>query len=278
MIFNSSVFVISVQTLFLACIFSFSNANDIYCLKAIKDSLEDPLNHLSTWTFHNLTTDSSICRFQGVTCWNDKEARILSIQLRNMGLKGEFPQGVENCNSLQCLDLSGNNLFGSIPSDPFQKSLNYLVYLSLSNNSLSGEIPSTIANCTFLNKLLLDHNQLTGHIPMEFLKMKRIKEFSVSSNMLSGPVPTFPFVNFTIKSYENNNGLCGGPLERCEWPRPKFDHSFKSGFLIGYLISTVSFVTVFLSYCVPWVRVEKGKKITIATMIMLIWRKNKRDR
>ncbi|KAK3217822.1 hypothetical protein Dsin_011792 [Dipteronia sinensis] len=157
------------------------------------------------------------------------EARIISIQLRNMGLKGEFPQGVENCYRLQKLDLSGNNLFESIPSDPFQKSLNYLVYLSLSNNSFSGEIPSTIANCTYLSTLLLDHNQLTGHIPMEFRKMMRIQEFSVSSNMLSGPVPTLPFVNFTIKSYENNKGLCGWPLKRCKGRRSKLTTPSKVG-------------------------------------------------
>ncbi|KAL9380270.1 hypothetical protein Peur_025927 [Populus x canadensis] len=40
----------------------------------------------------------------------------------------------------------------------------------------------------------------------------------------------------------------------------KFDSSFKSGFVIGYVFSAVSILTIFLSYCVPWARLNKRKR------------------
>ena len=39
----------------------------------------------------------------------------------------------------------------------------------------------------------------------------------------------------------------------------KMDSSFKSGLVIGYVFSSVSIFTIFLSYCVPWARLNKRK-------------------
>ncbi|KAH8484444.1 hypothetical protein Peur_063296 [Populus x canadensis] len=50
----------------------------------------------------------------------------------------------------------------------------------------------------------------------------------------------------------------------------KFDSSFKSGFEIGYVFSAVSILTIFLSYCVPWARLNKRKrnKVMMKTPMM----------
>ncbi|XP_061336438.1 probably inactive leucine-rich repeat receptor-like protein kinase At5g48380 isoform X2 [Gastrolobium bilobum] len=73
---------------------------DIYCLKSIKDFLEDPLNSFSSsWNLDN-NTEGFICRFDGVECWHPDENRVLNIDLSNMGLKGQFPRGLQNCSSL----------------------------------------------------------------------------------------------------------------------------------------------------------------------------------
>ena len=78
-------------------------ASDIFCLKSIKDSLEDPPGYLSSsWDFNN-NTEGFICRFNGVQCWHPDENRVLNLKLSNMGLKGEFPRGLENCTSLNRL-------------------------------------------------------------------------------------------------------------------------------------------------------------------------------
>eukprot|EP00258_Populus_trichocarpa_P029009 XP_024445028.1 probably inactive leucine-rich repeat receptor-like protein kinase At5g48380 [Populus trichocarpa] len=185
----------SVLIFVLSCISSVSSATepDVYCLKSVKDSLEDPYNHFSSWDFAN-QTEGFICRFAGVDCWKPEESRVLNLALSNMGLKGQFPPGIENCTSLTGLDLPRNELQGPIPSD-ISKRLPYITNLDLSFNNFSGEIPSSIANLSFLNVLKLDHNQLIGNIPPQVGLLQRLRNFSVADNLLSGPVPEFVKAN-----------------------------------------------------------------------------------
>ncbi|KAK7838680.1 inactive lrr receptor-like serine/threonine-protein kinase bir2 [Quercus suber] len=204
--------------------------SDITCLKSIRDSLEDPLNHIATsWTFNNLT-EGSICGYVGVSCWYISDNRVRGVQLANMGLKGKFPRGLVDCSTLRILDLSGNAISGSIPRD-INEILPAVEVLKLSNNNLSGEIPSSMGNCPNLEVLILDNNRLTGQIPQQLNQLIRLEVFSVANNLLSGPVPDFVSVT-TIKpeSYVNNSGLCGGPLEYCRKKhRWSFEISFRSG-------------------------------------------------
>ena len=97
--------------------------------------------------------------------------------------------------------------------------------------------------------LKLDHNHLTGQIPVQLVMLNHLKQFSVSNNMFLGPVPDFgPNSSFTADSFANNPGLCGAPLEPCLTPkqRRKSDFSFKDGFLVGYTVSAVSVITIFM--------------------------------
>ncbi|KAF2286388.1 hypothetical protein GH714_016647 [Hevea brasiliensis] len=190
-----------------------SNATktDIECLKSIKQSLQDPNNYLISWNFNN-NTEGFICRFTGIDCWHPDENKVLNIRLSDMGLKGNFPRGIQKCTSLTGLDFSSNRLSGSIPSD-ISKLVPYVTSLDISSNNFSGEIPINLANCSFLNILKLDNNRLTGSIPLQLGQLPRMKTFSVANNLLSGQVPTFSNKN-TIVSYANNLGLCGEPLSR----------------------------------------------------------------
>ncbi|KAI5557910.1 hypothetical protein BDE02_17G003200, partial [Populus trichocarpa] len=261
----------SVLIFVLFCLFSVSSATepDVYCLKSIKYSLEDPYNHFSSWDFAN-QTEGFICRFAGVDCWKPEESRVLNLALSNMGLKDQFPPGIENCTSLTGLDLSRNELQGPIPSD-ISKRLPYITNLDLSFNNFSGEIPSSIANLSFLNVLKLDHNQLIGNIPPQIGLLHRLRNFSVADNLLSGPVPEFVKAKSTCDSFQNNTGLCGKPLKSCSSHQMKFDYSFKSGFVIGYIVFSTSVAIFFTSCCVPWVYIgEREKKITISEMMMLM--------
>ena len=92
-------------------------SSDIYCLKSIKDSLEDPYGYLnSSWDFNN-KTEGFICKFYGVECWHPDENKVLNLRLSDMGLRGRFPRDIRNCSSLTGLDLSNNELSGPIPHD-----------------------------------------------------------------------------------------------------------------------------------------------------------------
>ncbi|KAJ6289636.1 hypothetical protein OIU78_025538 [Salix suchowensis] len=249
-----------------------ATATDIYCLKSIKDSVIDPNGYLNiTWDFNN-NTEGFVCRFLGVECWHPDKNRVLNIRLSDLGLKGQFPLGLENCKSLNGLDFSNNKLQGPIPSGICMR-LPFITSLDLSYNNFSGEIPSDIANCYFLNSLKLDHNQLTGNIPPQIGQLDRIKVFSVADNRLSGPVPNFGAV-IPYDSFVNNAGLCGKPLKNCSSHQQKFEHTFKGGFVIGYIVFSVSVAICFTSYCVPWVYAgERKKKITILGMMMLMRRR-----
>ncbi|KAF2298277.1 hypothetical protein GH714_021178 [Hevea brasiliensis] len=215
---------------------AFSTETDIACLKSIKDSFEDPRNSWKySWNLNNNTGDF-LCYFKGVDCWHEDENRVLNLHLVNLGLRGNFPRGIENCTSITGLNLSGNQLSGTIPSDICNK-IPYISVLDLSNNSISGEIPSGFANCSYLNVLRLDNNQLTGQIPAQISLLYRIKSFSVANNLLSGPVPNF---RFTVEadSFANNSGLCGRPLDPClRSPPNELSFSFITGFVVGYMVA-----------------------------------------
>ena len=218
-------------------------------MKSIKHSLEDPYGYLNTsWNFNN-NTEGFICKFTGVKCWHPDENKVLNLRLSDMGLRGRFPRGIKNCTSLTGLDLSNNELSGPLPFD-IAKLVPSVTTLNLSSNKFSGEIPMSLSNCTYLNVLILDHNHLSGEIPPELGHLVRLKQFNFSNNMLSGVVPYFgPNTSITADSFVNNTKLCGAPyLEPCPTPkqRRKFDFSFKGGFQVGYAVSAVSVITIFM--------------------------------
>lgn len=195
----------------LTCAFE----SDIACLRTLKSQLKDPNEHLSNWVFGN-HTEVYICKFNGVVCWHDdSKNRVLNIELGGFGLEGEFPSGVKECSSLVGLNLTGNNLSGTLPSDIFSV-FRYLSALDLSHNSFSGKIPATSSNISDLVTLLLDHNRFTGHIPPGLVSNPRLKHFSVAHNHLKGPIPTFTNANINLSSFDDNPGLCGFLLDPCE--------------------------------------------------------------
>ncbi|BBH09942.1 BAK1-interacting receptor-like kinase 1 [Prunus dulcis] len=184
-------------------------------LESIKASLEDTLGYLnSSWDFSN-NTEGFICNFLGIECWHPHESKVLNIKLSDLGLKGQFPLGVENCTSLTGLDLSSNQLGGPLPHD-IDRILSFVTSLDLSFNSFSGLIPLKLSNCSYMNVLKLDNNQLSGNIPAEVNQLTRLKTFSVANNALSGEVPLFNTTSITADSYANNPGLCGHPLKSCQ--------------------------------------------------------------
>ncbi|XP_049398883.1 probably inactive leucine-rich repeat receptor-like protein kinase At5g48380 [Solanum stenotomum] len=219
--------------------------SDFYCLKSIKDSLQDPFNSLDSWDFSN-ANEGFICDFKGVNCWNSNENKVMDLRLSALGLIGEFPRGIRNCTSLTGLYLSGNNLYGTIPSD-ISVILKYVTILDLSYNMFSGYIPPDIANCQYLNVLKLDYNNLEGEIPRRIGYLPRLKMFTVANNYLTGPVPSFVSENITAESFANNE-LCGKPLKGCEdsWI---WKHIDRDSFIKAFVIGWVLFFTLVLVLC-----------------------------
>ncbi|KAK1562888.1 hypothetical protein Q3G72_018556 [Acer saccharum] len=162
--------------------------DDVKCLEGVKSSLKDTEMKLSSWNFGNSSIAAFLCKFVGVTCWNDRENRIINLELQGMNLSGHVPESLHYCQSLQKLDLSDNKLSGTIPPQ-ICSWMPYLVTLNLSNNDITGPIPHQLGNCIYLNTLILSYNSLSGHIPGQLSYLVRLKVFSVAYNNLSGEIP-----------------------------------------------------------------------------------------
>ncbi|KAL3612041.1 hypothetical protein D5086_003061 [Populus alba] len=114
--------------------------DDARCLQGVQNSLGDPEGRLAKWNFANSSV-GFICNFVGVSCWNDRENRIINLELRDMNLSGQVPESLQYCKSLQKLDLSSNSLSGTIPAQ-----ICTLKSFSVANNDLTGPVPSFFNN------------------------------------------------------------------------------------------------------------------------------------
>ncbi|WJZ87771.1 hypothetical protein VitviT2T_007123 [Vitis vinifera] len=114
---------------------------------------------------------------------------VRSIDLSSNDLWGSIPTEISSLSGLESLNLSCNNLMGSIPEK--MGSMKALESLDLSRNHLSGEIPQSMKNLSFLSHLNLSYNNFSGRIP--------------SSTQLQ---------SFDAISYIGNAELCGVPLTK----------------------------------------------------------------
>ncbi|KAI8569503.1 hypothetical protein RHMOL_Rhmol02G0283900 [Rhododendron molle] len=86
--------------------------------------------------------------------------------------------------SLTVLDLSTNNLTGSIPDSI--GNLRNLKILVVKINYLTSRIPSSLRNCSELRRLNLGQSQLTGHISEDFEAFLNLVYLDVSHNSFYG--------------------------------------------------------------------------------------------
>ena len=136
------------------------------------------------------------------------------MSIDNNKLQGTIPSSIGNCQNLLLLNLSENNLTGTIPKQLFAISmlsislnlaqnsfvgsvpsevgnLVHLVELVLSDNKLSGEIPSNLGHCTSLQYLYMNGNFFQGVIPTPLSSLRGVEDLDLSRNNLSGQIPNF---------------------------------------------------------------------------------------
>ncbi|XP_037451225.1 receptor-like protein EIX1 [Triticum dicoccoides] len=110
-------------------------------------------------------------------------------------IAGAIPSSLCKLRSLRSLDLSRNNLNGSITDCPVNESSTNMtdlsiVNLSFRNNNLSGEFPSLLQKCPQLIFLDLGHNQFSGALPAWIgEKLSSLSFLRLRSIMFYGHIP-----------------------------------------------------------------------------------------
>ncbi|XP_058111860.1 receptor-like protein 7 [Magnolia sinica] len=92
--------------------------------------------------------------------WEVGNGSLNSLNLSHNVLQGIVPSPHLLLSDFSVLDISSNNLEGSLPIPPPS-----IFFFSVSNNSLGGEIPRSVCNATYLTVLDLSHNHFIGQIP-----------------------------------------------------------------------------------------------------------------
>ncbi|PQQ06428.1 hypothetical protein Pyn_08636 [Prunus yedoensis var. nudiflora] len=143
------------------------------------------------------------------------------------------------------IDVSNNNMNGSIPTEIGQLML--LHTLNLSGNNFSGNIPTQISSLQNLEVLDLSRNALSGNIPSSLASLHFLHALNVSYNDLKGPIPiSTQLQSFNASAFEGNPKLCGapvpnecGPIKGIDAADKKNNHDVDSGHQLPWFYISV---------------------------------------
>jgi len=143
------------------------------------------------------------CNFNEVSLWDSCYSieNTIELDLSENNLSGSIPAEVGSLINLQYINLSYNELSGALPES--MGNLINLTTLSLSNNALSGEVPLELENLISLENLYLHNNQFSGELPDIFNDMESLMHLSIYDNQFSGSLPE------SICDIYNNIGYLG---------------------------------------------------------------------
>lgn len=168
----------------------------------------------SDWTTStNWNSTNPVGTWHGVTTSNvNGTTHVTSIDLGGNNLTGTLPSEIGNFPELTWLGLWGNQISGEVP--PEIGNLTSLTGLDLSPNTFSGTIPEEIGNLVNLQILWLNHNGLTGSIPSSFENLINLRELYLigavgnssewSSSSYSGDFPDLTAAPLEILRIQDN--------------------------------------------------------------------------
>jgi Leucine-rich repeat (LRR) protein len=117
--------------------------------------------------------------------------RIVDLDLSNNRLVGALPASFAKCNSLQVLDLGGNQLSGDFVVSVVS-TISSLRMLRLSFNNITGTnpLPELAAGCPLLEVIDLGSNEFDGEIMTDLCSsLPSLRKLFLPNNYLNGTVP-----------------------------------------------------------------------------------------
>mmetsp|Transcript_2848 Transcript_2848/g.7827 ORF Transcript_2848/g.7827 Transcript_2848/m.7827 type:complete len:763 (+) Transcript_2848:120-2408(+) len=143
------------------------------------DFLRGWLSYTDECTWFSSSAEPSPC---------DQDGMYQIVDLHDMSLLGTLPSELAMLsNSLQHLNLDGNELTGSIPKE--LEELTNLISLRLRRNNLEKDLSIDFAELTSLQILDLGENSLTGYLPYNILYLDSPIEIYLDSNKFEGNIP-----------------------------------------------------------------------------------------
>jgi Leucine-rich repeat (LRR) protein len=148
---------------------------------------------------------------------------VTQLDISNNNLVGSIPSEIQDLDWVTSLNLASNNLSGSIPAS--MGGMNSLAILYLYGNSLTGSIPPELGNLVTLTELNVSENDLSGTIPPQLGNLTVLNTMQISRNSLSGSIPvevaSLPALQYF---YVTGNELTGSipgelftPIMRYAW-------------------------------------------------------------
>nr|GEV20334.1 protein kinase-like domain-containing protein [Tanacetum cinerariifolium] len=164
-------------------------------------------------------------------------------------MSGSISSEIKDLKMLSYLDLSYNNLSGTITSS-LGECISHTI-LNLRGNIFHGIIPYSLSSLRGLEVLDISQNNLLGKIPKFFDKRFSLLKFlNLSFNDFEGEVPVVGvFANASLFSVLGNNKLCGGQ-STLELPKCKKTGSKKKRFLFFILLILIAPLLLIVIYCV----------------------------
>ncbi|KAF2294659.1 hypothetical protein GH714_014543 [Hevea brasiliensis] len=170
----------------------------------------DPNGVTRSWN----RADRNVCRFDGFTCAERPDTRVLSVAAANFngynfgGPNFQVKDLLDQLVDLSIFHANSNNFAGNLPNERELQNIKFLFELDLSNNKytggfpmsviggtsltfldISGPIPSSIGSAKNLQEVLFLNNNFTGCLPYEIGFLNNSTLFDVSCNKLTGPIP-----------------------------------------------------------------------------------------
>ncbi|WCJ31719.1 Leucine-rich receptor-like protein kinase family protein [Euphorbia peplus] len=133
------------------------------------------------------------------------------INVSNNQFSGVIPGGIPT-RKLQFLYLGENQFQGEIPLHLLDACPG-LVELDLSTNNLSGSVPSSFATCTSLESLDISVNRFSGKLPIDtLLSMSSLRSLDFSYNNFIGGLPDSLSKHSSLESLDLSANNLSGPI------------------------------------------------------------------